>query len=122
MRTQARKSVLRAYASRLEGQTEEREYGLGVEEECELRRSGRPDLEHLKRPRLVASPVELGLYCAKAGAPFAAVVGITREPRQAAPGPSHQRKMSSRPVSQRSYGGIDCVASSWIRAVSASMS
>jgi hypothetical protein len=30
--------------------------------------------------------------------------------------------MSSRPESQRSYGGIDCVASSWISAVSFSMS
>ena len=30
------------------------------------------------------------------------------------PGPNHHVKMSSRPVSQRSNGGIDCVASSWI--------
>jgi hypothetical protein len=62
------------------------------------------------------------LYWPKAGAPFAATAGITREPRQAIPGPSHQAKMSSRPRSQRSYGGIDCTASSWISDVSASMS
>ena len=54
--------------------------------------------------------------------PFAVLVGITFEPRQLAPGPSHQVKMSSRPRSQRSYGGIDCVASSRISEVSASMS
>ena len=36
------------------------------------------------------------------------------------PGPNHQRKMSSRPLSQRSYGGIDWVASSWMSDVSAS--
>ncbi len=28
------------------------------------------------------------------------------------PGPNHHARMSSRPASQRSYGGIDCVASS----------
>ena len=38
------------------------------------------------------------------------------------PGPNHQRKMSSRPESHRSYGGIDCVASSRMSDVSASMS
>ncbi len=47
---------------------------------------------------------------------------MTREPAQPMPGPNHQVKMSSRPVSQRSNGGIDCVASSWISDVSASMS
>ena len=30
------------------------------------------------------------------------------------PGPNHQVRMSSRPRSHRSNGGIDCVASSWI--------
>src|SRR3989304_1965169 len=43
--------------------------------------------------------------------------GPPRRPRQPIPGPSHQRRMSSRPLSHRSYGGIDCVASSWIREV-----
>ena len=38
------------------------------------------------------------------------------------PGPNHQVKMSSRPASHMSNGGIDCVASSWISDVSASMS
>src|SRR5206468_2220383 len=44
------------------------------------------------------------------------------EPRQPMPGPTHQVRMSRRPLSHRSYGGIDCVASSWIRDVSACMS
>src|SRR5438094_124204 len=47
---------------------------------------------------------------------------MTREPRHPIPGPTHQRKMSSRPLSHRSNGGIDCVASSWMSVVSASMS
>ena len=38
------------------------------------------------------------------------------------PGPNHQASTSSRPFSQRSNGGIDCVASSVINSVSASMS
>ena len=49
-------------------------------------------------------------------------VGITREPWQPIPGPNHHVRMSSRPLSHMSYGGIDCVASSWMSEVSASMS
>ena len=45
-----------------------------------------------------------------------------REARHVIPGPNHHVRMSSRPASQRSNGGIDWVASSWIRAVSALMS
>src|SRR5439155_26073656 len=67
-------------------------------------------------------PVALGLYCPYAGEPFALTVGTSREPRQPAPGPNHQRNMSSRPLSHRSYGGIDCLASSRITDVSAVMS
>ena len=103
-------------------QAEEREEPLRIEEERELDDAAVGDLEHLQRPRVVAGPVWLGLYCPNAGEPFAAVVGMTREPRHSAPGPTHHAKMSSRPLSHRSYGGIDWVASSWIRAVSASMS
>jgi hypothetical protein len=62
------------------------------------------------------------LYWPKAGAPFAPIVGTTREALQPIPGPNHHANTSSRPRSQRSKGGIDCVASSWISAVSASMS
>jgi len=36
------------------------------------------------------------------------------------PGPNHQASTSSRPSSHRSYGGIDCIASSRSRAVSSS--
>ena len=67
-------------------------------------------------------PDSLGLYCPKAGEPLAATVGITREPLQPMPGPSHHSKMFWRPLSQRSYGGMDWVASSWISDVKASMS
>ena len=34
--------------------------------------------------------MSLGLYCPNAGAPFAAVVGITRDPRQPAPGGGYE--------------------------------
>ena len=104
------------------GQSEEREYSLGVEEEGEFHDPAVGDLEHLQRPRVVAAAGGLGLYCPNAGDPFAATVGMTREPRQPAPGPTHQRRMFSRPLSHNSYGGIDCVASSWMSEVSASMS
>ena len=39
--------------------------------------------------------------------PLAFGAGSSREPRHPMPGPSHQSKMSSRPFSHRSYGGID---------------
>ena len=112
-----------SYDSSRVGQAEEWEDRLRVEEERELDDPAVRDLEHLKRPRVVA-PLRRGSACTARmpGAPFAAIVGITREPRQPAPGPTHQLRMSSRPRSHRSYGGIDCVASSWISAVSASMS
>ena len=70
----------------------------------------------------VASAVSLGLYCPNAGEPFAEMVGMTREPLQPMPGPNHHVKMSSRPRSHMSNGGIDCVASSRMSAVSRSMS
>ena len=54
--------------------------------------------------------------------PFADSTGITRESRHPIPGPSHHAKMSSRPCSHMSNGGIDCFASSLINEVSASMS
>ena len=70
------------------GQAEEREQRLGVEEEREL------DDPAVRRSRAPAaptarsrSPVSLGLYWPNAGEPFAATVGITREPRQPMPGP-----------------------------------
>lgn len=103
------------------GKPEEREDAVGVEEEGEVHDPAVGDLEDLERPGLV-SVSSAGLYCPKAGAPFAAIVGMTRDPRQPAPGPTHQRSTSSRPFSHRSYGGIDCVASSWISETSASMS
>jgi hypothetical protein len=62
------------------------------------------------------------LYCANAGDPLTEPTGSTREPWHPMPGPNHQVMMSSRPLSHRSNGGIDCVASSWISDVSASMS
>ena len=52
-------------------------------------------------------PCGLGLYCPNAGEPLADPAAMTREPWQAIPGPNHQARTSSRPVSQRSYGGID---------------
>ena len=67
-------------------------------------------------------PSGLGLYCPNAGEPFADPAGTTREPLQPIPGPHHQVKMSSRPVSHSENGGIDWVASSWMSEVSASMS
>ena len=70
-----------------------------------------------------APPQSDGLFMLSlAGDPFADTVGITREPLQPIPGPHHQANMSSRPESHRSYGGIDCLASSRISDVSASMS
>ena len=75
----------------------------------------------LQRARATLEQVELTPETTS-GEPFAATVGITREPLQPMPGPSHHSKMSSRPLSQRSYGGIDWVASSWISDVRASMS
>ena len=81
------------------------------------------ELEHLQRPRLVAVAGSLGLYCPNAGEPFAADVGNHAASRGSrCPGPNHHVKMSSRPASHMSNGGIDCVASSWISDVSASMS
>src|SRR6185437_9810891 len=67
-------------------------------------------------------PDSLGLYCPNAGEPLASIVGTTREPEQPIPGPTHHLKMSSRPRSHMSYGGMDWIASSWISAVSLSMS
>ena len=64
----------------------------------------------------------LGLYWPNAGEPFAATVGITREPRHAAPVVSQNEKICSRPWSHIANGGIDWVASSAISAVSDSMS
>ena len=49
-------------------------------------------------------------------------VGMTRDPWQPIPGPYHHVRMSSRPLSHMSNGGIDWVASSWISEVSASRS
>ena len=95
---------------------------LRVEEERELDDLAVLDLEHLERPRLVAHAGLAGLYCPNAGAPFADTTGTTRESRQPIPGPTHQARMSSRPASHMSNGGIDCVASSWMSDVSASMS
>ena len=103
-------------------QAEQREQPLGVEEEGEL---GDPAVLRAREPAAPTArspPSGLGLYWPNAGEPFAETVGITREPLQPIPGPNHQVKMSSRPESQRSNGGIDWVASSWISAVSASMS
>ena len=54
--------------------------------------------------------------------PFAATAGTSLEPRQVMPGPNHHVRISSRPCNQRSYGGIDCRASSWISVVRASRS
>ena len=73
-------------------------------------------------PRSWPSPASFGLYCANAGAPFAVTVGITREPRQPIPGPNHQVRTSSRPLSHMSNGGIDWIASSRISESKASMS
>src|SRR5436190_638611 len=50
------------------------------------------------------------------------IAASTREPLQPMPGPNHQVMMSSRPLSHMSYGGIDWVASSRMRAVSADRS
>ena len=104
------------------GQAEPWEERLGAEEEGELDDPAFLDLQDLQRPRVIAVAGLAGRYCPKAGEPLADPAGITREPRQPAPLPTHQLRMSSRPRSQSSYGGIDCVASSWMSDVSASMS
>ena len=104
--TAAPKTELRVQPQR---QAEQREERVRVEEERELAHGSWP-------------PSGLGLYCPKAGEPLADIVGMTREFLQPMPGPHHHSKMSSRPRSHMSKGGIDWVASSRIRDASASMS
>ena len=105
------------------GQSEEREHRLGVEEERQLddpavRRSRAPGAPTARSPRRSSSACTARTPACRSRPP----PEDRREPRQPAPGPTHQVRMSSRPLSHRSYGGIDCVASSWISDVSASMS
>ena len=104
-------------------QAEQREQRLGAEEERELDDAAVLDLEHLQRPRVVALAGLARLVLAERGR---AVRGRRRDDARAAaadagaepPGRGCRRGRCS----QRSNGGIDCVASSWISDVSASMS
>ena len=80
------------------------------------------DLEDLQRPRLVAAVGALGRYWPNAGWPFAVVGDEPGAAARRARVRPRRRARRRGPCSHISYGGMDCVASSWISAVSASMS
>ena len=95
-------------------QPEQREERLGVEEERELPDPAVRDLEHLQRPRLVAPAARSACTGRTPASRSPPPSGSRASPGSRSPGPTTSVKMSSRPVSHMSYGGIDCVASSWI--------
>ena len=97
------------YASSRGGRPNSGNSRVGVEEEGQLADLPPCELDHLERPRLIA-PAGLRSACTARtpAAPLAVSTGIRREPWHPMPGPNHQVKMSSRPASQRSNGGIDC--------------
>ena len=79
-----------------------------VEEERELDDLAVCDLEHLQRPRVVAAARLARLVLPERGRAVGGPTGITPRARGSrCPGPNHQARMSSRPASHMSNGGID---------------
>src|SRR5215208_1056347 len=106
----------------MRGQAEEREQRFRIEEEGELDDPAVVDLDYLKRPRVVSAAGFARLVMAEGGR---AVRSGRRNDARAAtadtrPVPPFEDVVA--PAQPQVERGIDCVASSWISEVRASMS